>query len=77
LFISIEIHGLTPLVLAAQVPYKILRGKILDLCYSSAPLHGATGLLFICGLTPAILSQEIIKKDLSMPFLKLNTILNY
>jgi len=52
-------------VLAEQVPYKILRGKILDLCYSSAPpAGGATGLLFICGLTPAVLSQEIIKKYL-------------
>jgi len=48
-------------VLAEQVPYKILRGKILDLCYSSAPLRGAAGLLFICGLTSAVLSQEIIK----------------
>jgi hypothetical protein len=60
---KIEIHGLTPVVLARQVPFKILHDKILDLCYSSAPLREATGLLCIYGLAPVVLSQEIIKSN--------------
>jgi len=67
-----EIHGLTPVVLAKQVPFKILRGKILDLCclipqnYSYAisgsfpPLALlATGLLCIYGA----LAHSIIARN--------------
>jgi hypothetical protein len=60
---AIEIHGLSPVVLARQVPSKILPKQNFGfMLFPSSPLRGAPGLLFIYGLTPIVFSQEIIKE---------------